>query len=106
MEDIDSLATLINKDLDTEDERMLVPVSGIDYSELHARLSVIIGYMLDHHFEKLCNIMYRLDVSEKKFRRVMTESPPPEIASGIAELVIEREIQKIRTRILYKNKQL
>lgn len=106
MEDFDALAKLINHDLDTGEEQMLVPVSGIDYSELHSKLSVIIAYMLDHHFEKLCNIMYRLDVSEKKFQKVLTGRPAPEIAPAIAELVIEREMQKIRTRILYKNGKL
>jgi len=106
MEELTELAVVINKDLNAGDDRMLIPMSGIDYSELHARLTSVIGYMLEYQFEKLCNVMYRLDVPEKKFRKVMKENAPDDIAPGIAELVIEREIQKIRTRILYKNKQL
>ena len=106
MEQLGELAQLINKDLDPGDDRMLVPVSNLDINLLKEKLSMLILYMLENQFEKLCNTMYRLDVSEKKFSDVLTKYPPQEAAPAIAELVIEREMMKVKTRMLYRNKEL
>lgn len=106
MEQLGELAQLINKDLDPGDEKMLIPVSDLDINMLKEKLSVVILYMLENQFEKLCNVMYRLDVSEQKFSDVLNKYPPQEAAPAIAELVIEREMMKVRTRMLYRNKQL
>ena len=58
--------------------------------------------LMQNNFEKLCQAMYRLDVSETKFDQVMQDKPLGEIPYAIADLVIEREMQKVRTRIMYK----
>jgi hypothetical protein len=106
MNELAELAKMIDKDLDAGEMHQLVPAQGVDMREFHARLSEVIRFMLDHHFEKLCQVMYRLDVSEKKFHNVLTKAPSEEIAGGIADLVIERELQKIRTRELYRDRKL
>ncbi len=99
MEEFTELAKLINKDLDTH-EGMIIPAGGPDLDMVKSKLTAVIQYMLLHQFEKLCNAMYRLDVSEKKFHEVLTGSKTEEIASSLADLVIERELQKVRTRIM------
>ena len=106
MDENEQLAGLINKDLGDPDEGLLIPVSGIDRSEIHQKLSHIMAYLIEHHFERLCQAMYRLDVSERKFHQVMNEKPLGEIPGALADLVIEREMQKIHTRRMYKSGQL
>lgn len=106
MDQFVELARLINKDLEPDQESMMMPSMDIDLNILREKLSLVIGYMLENQFEKLCNAMYRLDVSEKKFHEVLTGKDPEEVVPSLADLVIEREMQKIKTRILYKNKKL
>jgi len=96
---------LINKDLNVADEDMaLVPQKDLDQHLLREKLTAVIRHLMDTNFEKLCQAMYRMDVSEKKFDMVFTENSKEEIPEKLADLVIERELQKVHTRMLYKTK--
>ncbi len=70
--------------------------------ELRKRLQDFIADLLEHDFQKLCNLIYRHDVKEEKFRQALQYSNIEEQASEIAELVIERELQKVETRKAYR----
>ena len=105
-QELDQLRDLINKDLDTPEEGMLIPSGHPDLNYLHDKLQTVIDHLLQTNFEKLCNAMYRLDVSEKKFHEVLSGPDPAEIGSKLADLVIERELQKVKTRELYRRKEL
>jgi hypothetical protein len=96
------VARLASKDLDADPESFVPVRQSISREFIKTKLTGIIGYMLEHEFEKLCNTMYRLDVSEHKFREVLSGSNQEDIAGDIADLVIDREIQKVKTRQLYK----
>lgn len=106
MDENEQLASLINKDLGDQEEGMLIPVSSPDRNMIRDKLAMLIEHLIQGDFEKLCQAMYRLDVSESKFHQIMTEKPTGEIPSSLADLVIERELQKVRTRIMYKRKEL
>ena len=51
---------------------------------------------------RLLNAMYRLDVNEAKFHQAMQSDSKEEAASRVADLIIEREMQKVKTRLHYK----
>jgi hypothetical protein len=54
--------------------------------------------LLKNNTDKLMGILYRIDVSEKKLQEALAlrgESSPEEV---ISDLIIERQIQKIKTR--------
>lgn len=106
MDENEQLAGLINKDLGNLEEKMMIPASGIDRQVIREKLALLIAHLMESNFEKLCQAMYRLDVSESRFDRVMSEKPLAEIPYAIADLVIEREMQKVRTRIMYKKGEL
>lgn len=106
MDENEQLASLINKDLDSFEEGMVIPVTSLDRNMIRAKLALLIEHLLQNNFEKLCQAMYRLDVSEAKFHRVMTEKPSGEISSSLADLVIDREMQKVRTRIMHNRGEL
>lgn len=106
MEENEHLSSLINKDLGIYEENMMIPSGGLDRDSIREKLAIVIAHLLEHHFEKLLQAMYRLDVSETKFHQVMHGKPPEEIPFALADLVIERELQKVRTRIMYKRKEL
>lgn len=59
-----------------------------------------IRILLDHDFNRLLNILYRMDVSEEKVNKAFAEGDP---AFAIAGLIIERELKKVETRSKYSD---
>lgn len=51
-----------------------------------------------HDFEKLVQLLYRVDVSEMKLRKMLQDKTGSDVGELIAALMIERQIQKIRSR--------
>jgi len=90
---------LIKKDL-ALDEELPDSVSGVD--ELRAQLIPVINTLLNRDMNRLLTALYRIDVSEKKVKEILTTGAPEEIAPGIADLIIQRESQKVITRQKYK----
>jgi len=106
MDENEQLASLINKDLGSPEEGMIIPVCSLDRNAIREKLAILIAHMMQNNFEKLCQAMYRLDVSEVKFDQAMNKKSIEEIPFAVADLVIEREMQKVRTRIMHKRKEL
>ena len=46
--------------------------------------------LIHSDFQKLVNILYRMDVSETKLKRMLEENPDNDAGVIIAELIIER----------------
>jgi hypothetical protein len=61
------------------------------------KLSAYINDLINHDFEKLIHVLYRLDVSEKKLKSTLVSSSS-NAGMLIAEMIIERQVQKIKTR--------
>ncbi len=75
-----------------------------DWQQIRAILiSEIIMLMLKSS-DKLWNILYRIDVNESKVKAIFTNASAEEIAPQIADLIMERMLQKAQSRIEYKNK--
>jgi len=81
----------------------LVPLEFEDYQKLRDRLVIVISEMLDDDFNRLLNLLYRMDVSEEKVKRAFVPGQPGSISEDLADLVLQREIQKILTRRKYKD---
>ena len=64
-------------------------------------LSTYINELIIHDFDKLISILYRMDVSEKSLRSLLQENPGNAAGEMIAGLMIEREVQKIKSRQKY-----
>lgn len=73
------------------------------YGRLLERVIAAIEYLIDHDLEKLKWILYRIDVNEKKLQEMLVNSPPGEAASIIAEMILQRQIEKAKTRKAYKS---
>jgi len=72
-------------------------------NELTQYLTQRIQEMLDHQFESLIQAMYRLDIREHDFHKAMALPTKYEIAHKLAQLVIQREIEKAYTRMKYRS---
>lgn len=66
--------------------------------ELKEKLSFYINYLIEKDFHKLVSILYRIDVSETKLKTLLNDNPGEDARKIIAELIIERQLQKIKTR--------
>lgn len=66
-------------------------------------LSLRIRELLDRNLEKLVSIMYRIDLNQAKVDKIFENTSKDEIAYQLSELIIERQIEKVRTRRLYKS---
>lgn len=60
-----------------------------------------ISWLIDNDFERLLTILYRIDVSELRLKRLIEQNEGENAAEVIAELMLERETQKAESRIKY-----
>lgn len=85
---------LLLKDLDIDDP-------GLIFSKMEALQNWLAGeiaVLLDRDFQRLLNILYRIDINESKVKLAFTADKP---AWEIAGLIIERELKKVATRREY-----
>lgn len=74
-------------------------------TELQSQLAIHINYLILHHFEQLVNLLYRIDVSEAKIKSLLQNHTKENAGNIIAALIIERQIQKIKTRRQFSKKE-
>jgi hypothetical protein len=66
--------------------------------ELLHWLSLHVNQLIQTDFQKLVYLLYRVDVSETKLKDLLEKDPERDAGSIIADLVIERQLQKIKSR--------
>ena len=93
------LSELIIQDFNLESEQSLNQIDHLN--ELKEKLEKIVAYLLDNDFERLLSAMYRLDINEEKFKMALSGIGKNAISAEITDLIISREIQKLKTRIKY-----
>lgn len=59
--------------------------------------------LLNRNPEKLMSILYRIDVSERRVNEIMTKSFPTEVPLHLADLIIERQLAKARSRAEHRD---
>lgn len=70
----------------------------ISSEELQRQLISYINGLIQNHFEKLVSLLYRIDVSEAKIKSLLQQHPGDDAGKIIAALIIERQLEKIKTR--------
>jgi hypothetical protein len=77
-------------------------LENIQLEELKKKLSAHINHLIQSDFEKLVSLLYRIDVSEPKLKYLLQQNPGEDAGKTIAELIIERQLQKIKSRQDYR----
>lgn len=103
-DDIIQTIGLIQKDLSLNEDSLPGSVTSLD--ELKNKLIPVIRYLLDKDMTRLLNALYRIDIKESKVKYVLTIENPDNIAPALAEMIIQRELQKIATRKQYRDQSL
>ena len=72
--------------------------ANISLQELKEKLAEHINNLIQTNFQKLVSLLYRVDVSEQKLKNLLKDYPGSDAGEIIADLIIERQLQKIKSR--------
>jgi hypothetical protein len=101
------IVRFVEKDFLISDNNSLIPSADIaSLEEFRKYLTERIKILLDEKFDTLVNILYRIDISEKKLSQLFSGKNRDSIPASLADLIIERQLQKIRLRKMYKEGEL
>jgi hypothetical protein len=71
--------------------------------DLRRLLSNKINHLILYDFGRLLRILYYVDVPEHKLKLLIQDLPSADAADIITDMIIERQLQKIKTRDENKN---
>ncbi len=77
-------------------------ITTLNDKVLFERLAKYINDLVNHDFEYLLSLLYRIDVEEKNIRAVLSAQPGADAGELIAQLIIDRQEQKIKSREQFK----
>jgi len=95
-----ALITHLEKDFDFE--KQLLPAEN-DLSLIRQHLINRVKDLMAGDYQRFLNNLYQIDVNEKKVREIIHSKYKITIPERLADLIIERQLQRIRTQILYHN---
>lgn len=64
----------------------------------YEQLKHAVNDLINHDFDSLLQLLYRVDVSEQKLRNMLADFPAADAAGIISNLLLERQLQKIKSR--------
>ncbi|WP_141719808.1 hypothetical protein [Roseivirga misakiensis] len=100
-QDLMSGLALVEKDFKLEKSYLnLSERTEIGYDQAFLLVMRVVEDLMARDFNQLINVLYRIDVSEEKLKEALaiTNDNP---ASIIANMIIERQLQKVETRKKY-----
>ena len=82
---------------DIENLLVVLDASSVDLRQ-REQLAAAINDCILTDFDKLLQILYRLDIDEARLRALLNEIPGKDAGIIIADLIIDRQAQKIKSR--------
>ena len=79
-------------------QQLRAGASPSEKEELKRQLANCINYLLVHDFTRVVQTLYRADVDERKLKQVLHEQPEADAAALIADLLIRRQEEKLKTK--------
>ena len=102
-DEIFSIQKFVSKDFVKNDYSSLVPNNDYErLEEFRKYLTDKMKDMLDKNYNLLINTLYRIDISEKKLSELFSAKNKDSIPQKLANLIIERQIEKINYRKRYR----
>ena len=102
-DEIFSIQKFVSKDFVKNDSSSLVPNNDYErLEEFRKYLTDKMKDMLDKNYNLLINTLYRIDISEKKLSELFSAKNKDSIPQKLANLIIERQIEKINYRKRYR----
>ena len=79
-------------------------IEEISNQQIRENLILLINELINKDFHSLIQLLYRIDVDEKKIRIYLEQLQNVDSASVLADLIIERQLQKIANRKYFSSK--
>jgi hypothetical protein len=99
----EDIAKFVEKDFSIGENTSLIPKpDAASIEEFRKYLTEKLKFLLDEKFDTLVNILYRIDISEKKLSGLFSGDNREFIPNVLADMIIERELQKVNLRKLYR----
>lgn len=84
-------------------EKIIHSISTKNASDSRAHLINLINELIDTDFQSLLFLLYKIDVNEEKLKLALNNHIGFDAAPIIADLIIKRQIEKIKSREKYSN---
>ncbi len=85
-------------------DQLLTLNSAEAFREKRAVLVQLINDWIVNDFDQLLQWLYRIDISENRIRHLLKAQPGTDAAEMIADLIIERQLEKIKSRERYSRR--
>ncbi len=86
-------------------EWALTVPDSLTEDELIVLLAERINDLIRQDFNQLLSLLYRIDIDESKLRNLLKEHPEKDAGGLIAEMILERQKQKIAARKQFRSQQ-
>jgi hypothetical protein len=83
--------------IDIENLLAVMNLSALNSGQ-REQLAAAINDCILTDFDKLLQLLYRLDIDEMKLRALLKDIPGQDAGLIIADLIVERQVQKIKSR--------
>ncbi len=98
-----ALIQKLSKDFSLENNELPVQ-SGLE--AIRRYLTERIREMMARNHERFMNNMYRIDVDESRVNQILHSKDKLKIPEQLADLIIERQLQRIKTQMMYREGKL
>ena len=99
---IQQLIEQMKKDFDWTDLSFILSDQQELYQNLVNLIKPFISKLIDDNYQKLLELLYRIDINEKVLAETINTSDKDNLAEEITKLIILRELQKVVRRNYYK----
>ncbi len=89
---------MVPQQIDPLLQQLTVETSFDKKEEIKQQLRDCVNFLLLHDFARLVQTLYRADVNEARLKQLLLEHPQTDAAVLIADLLLERQEQKRKTK--------
>ena len=75
------------------------------YNDLSQQVVPLVDLMIQQNSHKLLNLLYKIDVNEHQFIKILDEFTGLKLAEELTHLIIEREFKKVLIKEYFKKQQ-
>jgi len=95
---------VMQKNVSEEIVNLSGSLQSANNDQLRERIIALINTLINEDFHALLQLLYRIDVSENIIRSSLKNNSNTMTADVIADLIIERQLQKIESRKIFNSK--
>jgi hypothetical protein len=104
---VKEIVKFVEKDFIIKEDQSLIPSADLNsLEEFKNYLTDKLKTLLDEKFDLLVNILYRIDINERKLSELFSGRNKDSIPATLAQMIIDRQLEKVRLRKLYKEGKL